>query len=237
MFSQRLDSSEDSAWRKAAAMFLSMGLHLFVMAVAVIIPLLYVEYIVTGEGDPTSTTLAFSSHSGDPHSTGSRFDTSHAPHVQVVSTGSRRISKINALLFEPMTLPPDLAVIGPVPLIYDPGRDGWPSRPCGCVGRYIDPPHPAAQSHFTKGVLINRVDPQYPPLARQAGIHGAIVMQAVIDREGVVRNIEVISGPQQLRAAAVEAVRQWRYEPFVLDGLAVDVETTITVNFELTGRT
>lgn len=229
MFSQRLDSSADSAWRKAGAMLLSLGLHLFAMAVMVVIPLLYVEYIVVGEGDPTRTTLAFSSPFGDPHSTGSRFDTSHAPHVQVVSAGSRPISKMNALLFEPMTSPPDLAVVGPAPLVYDPGPHAWYSGPCGCVALRV--------SHVKKAALLNRVDPQYPPSARQAGIHGAVVMHAVIDREGAVQDIEVLSGPQPLRAAAVEAVRQWRYEPYQLDGYAVEVETTITVNFELNGRT
>lgn len=61
-------------------------------------------------------------------------------------------------------------------------------------------------------------------------------MRAIIDREGALRDIQVLRGPQQLRGAAVDAVRQWRYKPYVLDGLAVDVETTITVNFELTGK-
>lgn len=247
MFSQSLDASAESGWRKAGAMLLSLGLHLFAMAVVVIISLLYVEYIVVGEGDLTGTTLAFSAYPRDPRSPESQPE-GGPPRVQVVSARSRSISKIKGLLFEPTPLPPDLAVVGPVPLIYEPGPDRWPSGPCGCVAPYreVDPrPSPmkpppvdfATQSHFTKGILVKRVDPQYPPSARQAGIHGAVVIHAVIDREGMVHDIDVLSGPQQLRAAAVEAVRQWRYKPYELDGLSIDVETTITVRFELNRKT
>jgi protein TonB len=227
MFSQRLDASTDSAWRRAGAMFLSLGLHLFAMAIMVVIPFLYVEYIVLEEGQLTPAPLALSSYPGGPHNAESQPD-GGPPHVEVVSARSRGISKIKAPLFEPRPAPPDLAVVGPTPLIYDPGPHLWYSPPCGCVALRI--------THVRKATLLNRVDPQYPPSARQAGIHGAVVMNAVIDREGAVRDIEVLSGPQQLRAAAVEAVRQWRYKPYELDGFAVEVDTTITVNFELTGR-
>ena len=224
MFSQRLDASAASGWRKAGAMFLSLGLHLFAMGVMVVIPLLYVEYIVVGEGELTPTTLAFSSYPGDPHSAESQPDGGPS-HFQVVSARSRRISKIKALLFEPMTSPPDLAVVGPTPLIYDPGPHGWYSGPCGCIALRV--------SHIRKATLLNRVDPQYPPSARQAGIYGPVVIHAIIDREGILQDIEVLSGPQQLRAAAVEAVRQWRYQPYQLDGYTVEVETTITIIFDL----
>jgi len=57
----------------------------------------------------------------------------------------------------------------------------------------------------------------------------------MIDHTGAVRNISVVSGPSILRSAAVEAIRKWRYYPYILNGIAIDTEATITVNFTLTG--
>src|SRR5262249_677875 len=67
------------------------------------------------------------------------------------------------------------------------------------------------------------------------GIQGAVVVRAIIDREGNVTTASVMSGPQQLRGAAVDAIRQWRYEPYILSGVPVEIETPITVNFLLSG--
>jgi periplasmic protein TonB len=80
-----------------------------------------------------------------------------------------------------------------------------------------------------------KVEPQYPEFARRLGIHGSVVIHAMIDRTGAVRNISVVSGPSILSSAAVEAIRKWRYYPYILDGIAIDTEATITVNFTLVG--
>lgn len=84
-----------------------------------------------------------------------------------------------------------------------------------------------------EGNLIYRVQPQYPPLARQARIQGSVVLQAVISREGAIEKLQVLSGHPMLVQAAVEAVRHWRYRPYVLNGEPVEVETEVTVNFVL----
>ena len=81
--------------------------------------------------------------------------------------------------------------------------------------------------------LISRVQPVYPPLAIQARIQGNVVLHAIIGREGDVSELQVLSGHPLLVNAAVEAVRQWRYSPTLLNGQAVEVETTITVSFVL----
>ena len=81
--------------------------------------------------------------------------------------------------------------------------------------------------------LISRVQPVYPPFAIQARIQGNIVLHAIIGRDGQVSELEVLSGHPLLVNAAVEAVRQWRYRPTLLNGQAVEVETTITVSFVL----
>jgi protein TonB len=86
-----------------------------------------------------------------------------------------------------------------------------------------------------EGNLIHRVQPDYPSLARQARIQGVVVLRAVISREGRIENLQVLSGHPMLVPAAMEAVRQWRYRPYVLNDQPVEVETQVTVNFVLAG--
>jgi protein TonB len=86
-----------------------------------------------------------------------------------------------------------------------------------------------------QGLLIHQVKPAYPPLARQARIQGAVILQAVIAKDGTIQGLRVVSGHPMLAPAAVDAVKQWRYKPYFLNGEPVEVETQITVNFTLAG--
>ena len=102
----------------------------------------------------------------------------------------------------------------------------------------LSQPAPAVQrvrvsQGVIKGLLIYRVEPAYPPLAKQARIQGVVVMTALIDKGGNVQNLQVVSGHPLLAPAAIEAVKQWRYKPFLLNGQPVEVETTVTVNFRV----
>jgi protein TonB len=101
------------------------------------------------------------------------------------------------------------------------------------------PPRPAAPpprvSRMMEGNLIYRVQPQYPPLARQARVQGIVVLRAMISREGKIENLQVISGPPMLVQSAMNAVLQWRYRPYYLNNEPVEVETQVTVNFTLSG--
>ncbi len=94
-------------------------------------------------------------------------------------------------------------------------------------------PHPVRISHMSEGDLIRKVQPVYPPLARSARIQGAVILAATISKDGSIENLRVISGHPVLVTAALDAVRQWRYRPYVLNGEPVEVETQITVNFSL----
>jgi len=87
----------------------------------------------------------------------------------------------------------------------------------------------------SQGLLIRKIQPNYPPLARQARIQGSVLLQAVISKEGAIENLRLISGHPMLAPAALEAVKQWRYKPYILNGEPVEVETQITVNFTLSG--
>jgi len=84
-----------------------------------------------------------------------------------------------------------------------------------------------------QGLKISDVPPVYPPEARSARIAGTVVMKALINRTGEVENLELISGHPMLAPAAMEAVKQWKYRPYLLNGNAVVMETQIQVNFTL----
>src|SRR5215471_5252773 len=87
----------------------------------------------------------------------------------------------------------------------------------------------------SQGLLVKRVQPAYPPLARQARIQGTVLLQAEISKDGTIENLRLISGHPMLAPAAIEAVKQWRYRPYMLNGEPVAVETQVQVNFTLSG--
>lgn len=79
---------------------------------------------------------------------------------------------------------------------------------------------------------MNRVEPVYPRIAAISGIQGQVKLHAIIGRDGRIQSLNAISGQPLLMRAALEAVEQWRYRPYVLNGEAVEVETFITINFK-----
>ena len=85
----------------------------------------------------------------------------------------------------------------------------------------------------TRGMLLQKIEPKYPHLAVQARIQGQVVLTAIISREGDIKQLQVVSGHPILVPAALEAVQQWHYRPFLLNGEPVEVETTVTVTFQL----
>ncbi|MFL6304178.1 MAG: energy transducer TonB [Candidatus Sulfotelmatobacter sp.] len=90
-------------------------------------------------------------------------------------------------------------------------------------------------SGVSTGMLVRKVPPSYPPLARQARIQGTVILQATISKEGSIENLQLISGHPMLAPAAIEAVKQWKYKPYLLNGEPVEVETQVQVNFTLAG--
>jgi protein TonB len=88
------------------------------------------------------------------------------------------------------------------------------------------------RSQLSEGQLLNRVEPVYPHLAAISGIQGQVKLHAIIGRDGRIQSLSAVSGHPLLVRAALEAVEQWRYRPYVLNGEAVEVETLITVNFK-----
>jgi protein TonB len=101
------------------------------------------------------------------------------------------------------------------------GGGGAPSEPVKVKGDVI------------KGKLIHQVVPKYPKDAKKAGVSGTVVVKAIVRKDGSMRDVEYVSGPEQLADAAVKAVQKWRYTPTLVNGEPVEVDTTIAVTFRI----
>jgi len=158
-------------------------------------------------------------------------------------------------------IPSPFQPITPAATFEDPVRDEDPGVPTeGLIGgavpgaipvmeqgralQPVEPPHiaqPVQQEKrpvkVSEGILeaqlISRIEPRYPPLALQLKQGGTVVLHAIISRDGRISALEVVSGSPFFVQAALDAVRQWRYRPTMLNGEPVEVETTITVVFRL----
>jgi periplasmic protein TonB len=104
------------------------------------------------------------------------------------------------------------------------------------VPKLAPPPTPRrirVSQGVTEGRLIQKIEPAYPTLARAARIQGQVLLTAIIDKAGEIQNLTLVSGHPMLVPAAIDAVKRWRYRPFLLNGEPVEVETIISVNFQL----
>jgi protein TonB len=98
------------------------------------------------------------------------------------------------------------------------------------------PTHPVRLSHMDPGMLIRKVQPQYPGPARIARLEGKVELAAIISKDGTIENLRVLAGHPMLVRAAIDAVKQWRYRPYILNNEPLEVETQITVNFSLSAH-
>jgi periplasmic protein TonB len=85
-----------------------------------------------------------------------------------------------------------------------------------------------------RGLIVTKVQPKYPEKARKKRIQGTVTMHVLISKDGDVATVELVSGDPLLAPAAMEAVKQWKYKPYLLNGQPVVVDTQIQVNFALT---
>jgi TonB family protein len=91
----------------------------------------------------------------------------------------------------------------------------------------------AISAGVAQGMLIQKVDPVYPPDAKAAKVQGRVTLRITINTEGTVEDLSVVSGPEMLRQAALDAVKQWHYKPYLLNGEPVAVDTIVNLIFTL----
>jgi periplasmic protein TonB len=105
------------------------------------------------------------------------------------------------------------------------------SNPAALAGP--QPKRLRVSSGISEGLLFRRVEPVYPVIASRARIEGTVQLRAVISKEGAIENLQIVSGHPLLVGAAMEAVKQWRYHPYILNGDPLEVETMVIVNFHM----
>jgi protein TonB len=93
----------------------------------------------------------------------------------------------------------------------------------------------AVSSGVMAGNILVKTQPTYPAIAKAARIQGTVVLSATISKTGTIEDLRVVSGPQMLAQSALDAVRSWRYKPYLLNGEPVEVQTQVNVTFTLGG--
>ena len=165
--------------------------------------------------------------------------------TDIVNGALRTPTKIpqKILMIKEDEAPPSMAsagVVGGVPGGIPGGQMGGviggiiSSTPVA-VPKVATPQRVRVSAGVTSGLLVRKVNPVYPPLARQARISGTVVLRAVIGKDGSIQNLSLVSGHPMLAPAAIDAVKQWKYKPYLLNGEPVEVDTEIQVNFTLAG--
>ena len=237
MFSELFESVAcPSGKRKRWAVVISGTLQSTCLLILLVVPLIYTEAL---PGKIFKTTWV-----GPPQP--ARTD-AQAPQPKAGVRSPRLLN--HGILIEPPRIPPrvDVSEEGPLateaplaegPLSAGSGMDLLNAMPNSAeiVKRPVVPSVPQrvpVTSTIEAAKLVSRVQPAYPALAIQARIQGNVILHAIIGRDGQVSELQVLSGHPLLVNAALDAVRQWRYNPTLLNGQAVEVETTITVSFVL----
>jgi len=239
MFEDSLvESSGKLKTRRGLTTTLSFVLQLVALGVMILIPLIYTEALPKGQ----LTTFLVAPPPPPP------------PPPPAAAVPVHRVVEVNdTVLRQPTKIPQKVAVIkdeeppqaaagvmGGVPGGVPGGSMG------GVIGGIIGsaknnlptvatPDRVRVSSGVASGNLVNKVQPVYPPIARTNRIAGQVILHAIISKSGNIENLQVVSGHPMLTQAALDAVRQWKYKPYMLNGEPVEVETTIQVNFNLGG--
>jgi protein TonB len=151
-----------------------------------------------------------------------------------------KIPKKVEIIKEEEAPPPMTGVVGGVPGGVPGGQmngviGGIISNAPMAVPKVATPQRVRVSQGVTQGMVLHKVQPTYPALARTARVQGSVVLAAVIGKDGAITNLRVISGHPLLTQSALDAVKQWRYRPYILNGEPVEVDTQVTVNFSLSG--
>jgi len=231
------------AKRRLSTTILSFSLQVLLICVLILIPLIYTDAL------PKTQLMTFLVAPPPPPPPPPPPAAAQIKVVKMVS------EVINGQLRAPTKIPEKVQMIREEEAPPDLGAGGVPGGvpggiPGGAAGGVMGsvlssvntaapkiavPQRVRVSQGVSTGLLIRKVQPNYPPLAKQARIQGQVVLQAEISKDGTIQNLQLISGHPMLAPAAIEAVKQWRYKPYLLNGEPVAVETQVVVNFSLSG--
>ena len=238
MFDDLLESTnEKKKTNKGWSVILSGLVQTVILGVLVLIPLIYTEALPKA----MLSTLLIAPPPPPPP----------PPPPAVVKTVIKPVARLiqSGKLMQPRAIPKEVAVFKeaelPPDVINNAGATGGvfggiPGQ--GLIGAALPPPPKATApsrikqgGNVTAASIVTQTRPVYPALARQARIQGNVILHAIIDKDGKVAQLEVVSGHPLLVQAALDAVKQWRYKPTLLNGDPVEVDTQITVTFTMGG--
>ncbi len=234
MFDQLVVSGEMEKTHKPWAVTISAIVQTLILGVFILIPLIYTEALPKGM---LNTFLVAPAPPPPPP----------PPQPIVKAVKAPKIINIQKMT-APTVIPKNIAVVkDEAPVIYTNSGDGVAGGTGNVLGGLIGsgpagpppPPKPAAPSRIRVGgnveaaSLINKVTPIYPPIAKTAHVSGTVVLHAIISKDGSIQELQYVSGPPLLMKSAMDAVKEWRYRPTMLNGDPVEVDTTIDVVFTL----
>ena len=248
MFGQLIESSTHRESRGKSPVFMSLMIHLTILAVLIVVPLVYYqalpEYRWVSKEEFLIAVVA------------------PPPPKPETFVQERRVQVVK-LDFAQFVAPTDIPEKIPVPLDDAPevsslsgiigGSLGGVSggilgeTPGGLIGGVngsipTEAPEPLPQptkkpirvgGNVQASRLIHRVEPKYPELAKRARVSGMVILRMIVSEGGVVEEVKIVRGHPLLNEAALRAVRQWRYSPYFLNGEPIPVTATVTVNFVL----
>jgi len=239
-----ISSAKGKKTNKPWTVFISMVLQVFLLAVLILIPLIYTEALPK---TLMSSILLAPPPPPPPPPPPAPVQVVHVkPTAHLMEAGKLVAPKAipkDIKIIKEEEAPPDVGagMVGGVPGGVAGGSMG------GVIGGVIGgasstaapPPPKVTPKRITVGGnvqaahLVNRVQPTYPPLARQTRISGTVKLHAIIGKNGAVEQLQVVSGHPLLVQSALDAVKQWRYQPTLLNGEPVEVDTEIDVIFSL----
>jgi periplasmic protein TonB len=216
-----------------------------ILGVFILIPLIYTEALPK---ETLTTFLVAPAPPPPPPPPAAAIQRIVKPVVRLIHNGQMMAPTVipkKVEMIKEEELPPDVGsvgVTGGVPGgIAGGSAGGVLGGIIGGVGSNMPPPPKATPSRIRVGgnvqaaKMLRQIIPIYPPIAKTAHISGTVVLHAVIGKDGTVQDLTYVSGPPLLMKNAMDAVRQWRYQPTQLNGEPVEVDTTISVVFTLGG--
>jgi len=236
MFDQLVESTNKKTTHKVWTVWVSALVQALILGVLILIPLIYTSAL------PSAMMTTFLVAPPPPPPPPPPAAVVHVkPQPKFIQQGKLVAptvipKKIQMIKEEPQ---PDVGMTGGVPGGVPGGSAGGVLGGIigGAPGGLPPPPKPVevlrVGGNVMQANLIHQVLPTYPQIAKTAHISGTVVLHAIIAKDGTVQQLQFISGPPLLKMAAMEAVKQWRYKPTLLNTQPVQVDTTISVVFNL----
>jgi protein TonB len=236
MFNENLvESSPALRRRRHWPTFAAFALQLVVAAALLVIPLFYVGVLPQNVRLTTPITVMPVVHELVERTPSGGGGTPYTQRTVLIASNDQRslLLRFRDPRHEPQTDGPQTqTIVGGGDTRLPPGIGDGPAT--GSKPRLDDEKKRIRRSSLDEGLLVSKIVPEYPIIAKRTGVQGDVKLHAIIARDGTIQSLNLISGHPLLVVAAMDAVKQWRYRPYYLNGEAVEVETYITVTFRKT---